>query len=94
MASSGDAFRMFAKWKDAKTLLNFTDFSHPGTKYKGHISHVDDFVKDFTVGFTNEITHDAVRINFRGAVFLVEERFVRAARPDFKDLIFEEDFVM
>jgi hypothetical protein len=92
MASSREAFLKFSMWKNSKTLLRLTVYER-GTEdhFTGSIYHVDEL--EFVVGFSDDLTHSHIPLDFRRASFEIERRRLVAVDERVGKVIFEETLV-
>lgn len=95
MASSNEAFRQFSRWKNSRTVLNFTVFAKEGTVLNictGRIISVEPDA--LAIGVVNDVTRDGDRLDFRGATFTLEVGTIDVSRNDLGMFRFEEKLVM
>jgi hypothetical protein len=94
MASSEDAFRKFAMWKNSRTVLNLTVFTNFGMPdiWLGSITSVDE--QQELVEFADDATRDLRTLDLRGASFAIAERSLEVTRASEESrIVFKEGLV-
>jgi len=95
MASSVVAFEKFERWKNSRTVLNFTVLTNEGAVEHIWTGRIISVVPEMSrVGFVDDVTRDGAEFVFLDASFRMEGRTVEVSRLELGVVRIEEVLVM